>query len=179
MAEKKQKILKLRQICPDDGDSWAEISMGVLKECGFTKIARPKRGEAARGGFMYVQGEDAHALMELELEKKGYTPRYTQHVVPNFRAWLKSDTWPEAAEYKWCPLSKNLVVCCDTTYTLVLNNTGDGYRGSTYPVLVELVDDAIRRMDVDGLGPVETLQSLLVIQEQLRIEFNKYNEGRE
>jgi len=179
MAKKKMKVLKLRQICPDDGDSWVEISMEVLKECGFTKIARPKRGE-----FMYVQGADAHGLdahglMELELEKKGYTPRYTQHVVPNFRAWLKSDMWPEAADYKRCPLSKNVVVSCDVSYTLVLKNTGDGYEGSTYPVLVELVDDAIRRMDVNGLGPVDTLQSLLVIQEQLRIEFNKYNEGRE
>ena len=139
MAKKRLKVLKLRQICPDDGNSWVEISMEVLKECGFTKIARPKRGE-----FMYVQGEDAHALMELELEKKGYTPRYTQHVVPNFRAWLKSDMWPEAGEHKPCPLSKNLVVCHDTTYTLVLKNTGDGYEGCTYGVLVELVDDAIR-----------------------------------
>ena len=170
----KKKILKLRQICPDDGGSWVEISMEVSKGCDFTKIARPKRGE-----FMYVQGEDAHALMELELEKKGYTPRYTQHVVPNFRAWLKGDAWPEAADYKRCPLSKNVVVSCDVSYTLVLKNTGDGYEGSTYAVLVKLVDDAILRMDVNGLGPLSTLQSLLVIQEQLRVEFNKYNEGRE
>jgi hypothetical protein len=173
MAKKKMKVLKLRHISPDDERSWVEIPMTVCTECGIA-ITRPKRGE-----FMYVQGEDAHVLMELQLEKQGYAPRYTRHVVPDFRAWLKSDMWPEAAEYQRCPLSKDVVVCCDVSYTLVLKNTGDGYEGSTYPVLVELVDDAIRRMDVNGLGPLTTLQSLLVIQEQLRVEFNKYNEGRE
>jgi hypothetical protein len=168
----KKKVLKLRQICLEDERSWVEIPLAVCRECGIA--VKLKKGE-----FMYVQGDDAHALVELELEKKGYAPRYTQHEVPNFRAWLEGDGWPVAAEYKRCPLSKNLVVCCDTTYTLVLKNTGDGYEGNTYAVLVKLVDDAIHRMDVNGLGPVDTLQSLLVIQEQLRVEFNKYNEGRE
>lgn len=173
MAKKRMTILKLRQICPSEERSWVELPMLVARECGIT-LKRPKRGE-----FIYVQGEDAHTLMELELEKKGYAPRYTQHEVPDFKAWLKGDAWPEAGEHRRCPLSKNLVVCCDTTYTLVLKNTGGGYEGSTYAVLVKLVDDAIRRMDVNGLGPLETLQSLLVIKEQLRVEFNKYNEGRE
>jgi hypothetical protein len=171
--KKKKKILKLRQICPADGRSWVEIPDAVCVECGLCFFSK------GRGDYTYVQGDDDIGLLEMELEKHGYAPRYTQHEVPDFTAWVKGDTWPEAGKHRPCPLSKNLVVCCDTTYTLVLKNTGDGYEGCTFAVLVELVEDAIRRMDVDGLGPVETLQSLLVIQEQLRVEFNKYNEGRE
>jgi len=173
MAKKKLKVLDLRQICTEDERSWVEIPMTVCTECGIG-ITRPKRGE-----FMYVQGEDAHALMELELEKKGYTPRYTQHVVPDFKAWLKGIHWPAAVKYQRVPKPDTVPFSYPVTYTLVLKNTGDGYAGCTFAVLSKVVNDAITSMYVHGSNDLSTMQSLLVIKEQLRIEFNKYNEGRE
>jgi hypothetical protein len=61
----------------------------------------------------------------------------------------------------------------------VLKNTGNGYAGCTFAVLSKVVADAIRSMYVHGSKDLSTMQSLLVIQEQMRVEFNKYNEGRE
>jgi len=61
----------------------------------------------------------------------------------------------------------------------VLKNTGNGYEGCTFAVLSQVVNDAITSMYVHGSKDLSTMQSLLVIKEQLRVEFNKYNEGRE
>ena len=172
MAKKTNKILPLRQIIEKDGEAWSEVSYMLCQQCGIgTKKPR-------RDSMIYIQGEDMGCYLDDKLVELGYAPRYTQHEVPNFKAWLKGDSWPAADELPKLPKSKSLVISYDTDYTLVLKNNGDGYAGCTYGVLVELVDDAIRRMDVYGEGELSTLQSLLVIQEQLRVEFNKYDEGR-
>ena len=173
MAKKRMTILKLRQICPDGERSWVELPMLVACECGIA-FGRSKRGE-----FMYVQGEDAHTLMEMKLEKKGYDPRYTPHEVPDFKAWLKGATWPTAGELYRVPHPDTVPISYGVTYTLVLKNTGNGYEGCTFAVLSQVVNDAITSMYVHGSKDLSTMQSLLVIKEQLRVEFNKYNEGRE
>ena len=74
-----------------------------------------------------------------------------------------------------------LPVSYETSYTLVLQNNGDGYAGCTFGVLVELIDNAIA--DIDNLAPglvydLPRFQALLVIREQLRVEYHKYDEGR-
>ena len=61
-------------------------------------------------------------------------------------------------------------------YTLVLYNTGSGDAGSTFATISQLVDDEIARID---RGEIDdgNLTSLLVIQEQLIVEFDKGRYG--
>ena len=61
-------------------------------------------------------------------------------------------------------------------YTLVLHNTGGGDSGSTFATLSQLVQEEIDRIDrgeIDG----GHLKSLLVIREQLVVEFDKGRYG--
>jgi hypothetical protein len=62
------------------------------------------------------------------------------------------------------------------TYTLVLYNTGGGDAGSTFAVLDQLVQEEIGRID-RGEIPDDNLKSLLVIREQLIVEFDKGRYG--
>jgi hypothetical protein len=90
MAE--AKLLRLRLLVDDD-DPWAEYPIDVALQCGVLN-KNPRRGD-----FIYVEGEDAHAMLEVQLEKLGLAPRYTQYWVPKFSRWLKSDAWPQAQEW--------------------------------------------------------------------------------
>jgi hypothetical protein len=175
----KKKVLKLRQIIETDGESYSEISVALCAQCGIS-LKRPRRGD-----FIYIVGEDMGCWLDDKLDQLGYAPRYTQFGVPNFKAWLKGKTWPKLEPYEWMGKrsktrsEKALPIQYDVTYTLVLKNTGGGSEGCTYGVLCELVEDAIRNIDAGASATEEKLQALLVIQEQLSVEFNKYNEGRE
>ena len=90
MAKKQQ--LKLRQIV-DDESTWVEYPFDVAMRCGVLK-KNPRRDE-----YIYVEGEDAHIIIEARLEELGFTQRYTQYWVPNFKRWLKGKQWPEAMEW--------------------------------------------------------------------------------
>jgi hypothetical protein len=61
-------------------------------------------------------------------------------------------------------------------YTLVLYNTGDGDEGSTFATLSQLVQEEIDRVD-RGEIDYGHLKSLLVIREQLVVEFDKGRYG--
>lgn len=61
-------------------------------------------------------------------------------------------------------------------YTLVLYNTGDGDEGSTFAVLSQLVDEEIDRIDRGEIAD-DHLKPLLVIREQLIVEFDKGRYG--
>ncbi len=62
------------------------------------------------------------------------------------------------------------------TYTLVLYNTGGGDEGSTFADLRMLVQEEIDRID-RGEADDSRLKSLLVIREQLIVEFDKGRYG--
>ena len=59
-------------------------------------------------------------------------------------------------------------------YCLVLKNTGphDGDEGTTFSVLLNLVESEIDRID-RGEGNASTLKALLVIRDRLHVEFEK------
>lgn len=61
-------------------------------------------------------------------------------------------------------------------YTLVLYNTDKSDHGSTFAVLNGLVQDEIDRIDRGEL-PDDNLKALLVIREQLVVEFDKGRYG--
>jgi hypothetical protein len=61
-------------------------------------------------------------------------------------------------------------------YTLVLYNTGDSDAGSTFGTLEQLVQDEIDRIDRGEIDDGH-LKSLLVIREQLIVEFDKGRYG--
>ncbi len=61
-------------------------------------------------------------------------------------------------------------------YTLVLYNTDNSDHGSTFAVLNGLVQDEIDRIDRGAL-PDDNLKALLVIREQLVVEFDKGRYG--
>lgn len=86
----KPKLLRLRQIIDDD-DPWSEIPSTACVKCGIVSMVNCRRGD-----FSYVRGEDAGWLAMCALQEHGFAPRYTQHWVPDFRAWLKGDQWPKA-----------------------------------------------------------------------------------
>lgn len=89
----KKTIIRLRQIVDDDV-GWMEYPFDVAMKCGVYK-RNPRRGD-----FIYVPGEINGLLLESRLIELGLTPKYTQHWVPKLRAWLKSDTWPDALAWK-------------------------------------------------------------------------------
>ena len=77
-----------------------------------------------------------------------------------------------------------LPVSYETTYALVLRNGQPGDGGCTFGILVKLVNDAIDIIDAcpDRIWVAEQearLKGLLVLREQLMVEFFKYDEGRE
>lgn len=94
MAKKKLKIIRLRQIVDDD-HPWVEYPLDVANMCGVLKRNAPRRGD-----FIYVPGEENHAILEGRMEERGLTPRYTQYWVPKLRAWVKGDQWPKAKAWK-------------------------------------------------------------------------------
>lgn len=61
-------------------------------------------------------------------------------------------------------------------YTLVLYNTGGGDAGSTFATLSQLVQEEIDRIDRGEIDDGH-LKSLLVIREQLVVEFDKGRYG--
>jgi len=61
-------------------------------------------------------------------------------------------------------------------YTLALYNTGSGDAGSTFATLSQLVDEEIGRIDRGEIDDGH-LKSLLVIREQLVVEFDKGRYG--
>jgi hypothetical protein len=61
-------------------------------------------------------------------------------------------------------------------YTLVLYNTGGGDSGSTFATLSQLVQEEIDRVDRGEIDDGH-LKSLLVIREQLVVEFDKGRYG--
>ena len=61
-------------------------------------------------------------------------------------------------------------------YTLVLYNTDDSDSGSTFGTLTQLVQDEIDRIDSGEIDDGH-LKSLLVIREQLIVEFDKGRYG--
>jgi hypothetical protein len=61
-------------------------------------------------------------------------------------------------------------------YTLVLYNTGGGDHGNTFAVLSQLVDAEIDRIDRGEIAD-DHLKPLLVIREQLIVEFDKGRYG--
>jgi hypothetical protein len=61
-------------------------------------------------------------------------------------------------------------------YTLALYNTGSGDAGSTFATLSQLVDEEIDRIDRGEIDDGH-LKSLLVIREQLVVEFDKGRYG--
>jgi hypothetical protein len=73
-----------------------------------------------------------------------------------------------------------LPVSYETTYALVLRNGQPGDGGCTLGILVKLVNDAIDRIDSGDVREYDEarLKGLLVIKEQLMVEFFKYDEGR-
>jgi hypothetical protein len=99
-----KKIIRLRQVFQTGEEGWVEYPTSLSAEQGisFKKV----RGWPdtwvirKRGEFVYVQGEDAHGLIESQLEMRGLQPRYTQWSVINFNAWLKGKQWPNAAKWK-------------------------------------------------------------------------------
>lgn len=100
----KRPNIELRQVFERDKEGWVEYpsSLWHLDRVSF---AKPKHWPDTwairrRDGFVYVQGEDAHGLMEQRMEDAGYTPRYTQWAVSGFAAWLKSDQWPHLQKWK-------------------------------------------------------------------------------
>jgi hypothetical protein len=88
----RKKHLSLRLIVDDD-TPWVEYPLDIALQCGVLK-KNPRKGE-----FIYVPGEDSHAILEASLEKLGFAPRYTQYWVPKLSRWLKSDQWPNALEW--------------------------------------------------------------------------------
>jgi hypothetical protein len=99
-----KKIVRLRQIFQKEEEGWVEYPISLRDAHGIkfnrvrgwpdTWVVREK------GDFVYVQGEDAHTLIEVQLEDRGLAPRYTQHAVADFKAWLKGDQWPKARKWK-------------------------------------------------------------------------------
>jgi hypothetical protein len=76
-----------------------------------------------------------------------------------------------------------LPVSYETTYALVLRNGQPGDGGCTLGILVKLVNDAIDIIDACpdhyyNKEVRERLKGLLVLKEQLMVEFFKYEEGR-
>jgi hypothetical protein len=76
-----------------------------------------------------------------------------------------------------------LPVSYETTYALVLRNGQPGDGGCTLGILLGLVNDAIDIIDacpdhIYGKEQQGRLKGLLVIKEQLEVEFFKYDEGR-
>lgn len=61
-------------------------------------------------------------------------------------------------------------------YTLALYNTGGGDAGSTFATLTQLVQEEIDRIDRGEIDDGH-LKSLLVIREQLIVEFDKGRYG--
>lgn len=100
----KKKIVKLRQIFQAGEEGWVEYPTSMCEEHGVT-TSRPRGWPATwtirkRGEFVYVQGEDAHSLIELRLEDRDLAPRYTQWEVAGFSQWIKGDQWPKAKKWK-------------------------------------------------------------------------------
>ena len=63
-----------------------------------------------------------------------------------------------------------------SVYTLALYNTGSGDAGSTFATLHQLVQEEIDRIDRGEIDDGH-LKSLLVIREQLVVEFDKGRYG--
>lgn len=87
---KRPKLVHLRMIIDADRESWTELPIKVCVRCGIS-LKKPRRGDVC-----YAQGEIASCMVEAALEKHGMQPRYTTHLVPDFKAWLKGNQWPDA-----------------------------------------------------------------------------------
>lgn len=87
------QVIQLRHIFDDD-DTWVEVPINVCVKCGIG-LKKPRRDT-----FCYVRGEDAHTLMEIKLEAQGLSPRYTSYRIPDLKAWLKGDEWPNAPAWE-------------------------------------------------------------------------------
>ena len=100
----RKKIVILRQVFQKGEEGWVEYPRALCEERGINFKRVPCWPDTwvvrKRGDFIYVQGEDAQSLIEVQLEDSGIAPRYTQCAVADFKAWLKSASWPKASVWK-------------------------------------------------------------------------------